>query len=82
MKRLLSPTHRRIYPNKRSVRDSTGAIKDYADTVICLTQAGWVEYDGPAATDDLGYVIAGTDANVIPQAPLIDPNRNPRRGRG
>lgn len=73
---------RRIYPNKRSVIAPSGELLDSEATIRCLEAAGWVRYDGPAVTDDLGYVIAGTDPRVVPQAPLIDPDRMRRRGRG
>jgi len=75
--RLLSPMRMRIYPNLTTgagiraagslvVRQREGYEPGEADPVTwsALKRAGWVEYDGPAQTDERGYIIPGTDPAV------------------
>lgn len=59
MDRLLSPTHRRIWTpaadDDKTVRTSTA-----------LTSAGWAAYAGPALVDAHGFVVVGSDPDVMP----------------
>lgn len=72
--RLLSPMKRRIYPNaKTGIRIATAgpAVKAQREgyregesdpiTWSALQRLGWTPYDGPAQTDENGYIIRGTD---------------------
>lgn len=45
-----------------------------------LVKMGWIEYTGTAQTDELGYIIPGTDENVVP-TPWPGPNSRGARGR-
>ena len=76
--RLISPTFRRIYPNARTgtgmktagplVREQRAGYEEgQADpvTIQCLIELDWKPYDGPALTDERGYIIRGTDPKLI-----------------
>jgi len=76
-KRLLSPNWRRLYPNATTgtgiksagplvlqVRD--GLVDGEADprTWDALRKLGWVEYEGPAVTDERGYIVPDSDPRL------------------
>jgi hypothetical protein len=78
-RRLLSPEKRRLYPNARTgtgiqtvgpvTREQRRGLQPgQADDVTweCLKKMGWVEYDGPATTDERGYIVPGSDPNIPP----------------
>lgn len=78
-RRLLSPMRRRLYPNARTgtgistagnvVQSQREGLKPgQADDVTwnTLAKMGWVEYTGPAQTDERGYIIPGTDPAIVP----------------
>jgi len=67
--RILSPTHRRIYPNPTSSNNGEGDVI----TLNVLTKSGWSPYDGPGTTDKLGYVIPESDKRLKPEAPTVRP---------
>lgn len=78
--RLLSPTKTRIYPNPSTGVEGNqevgpvfavqrgGLSRGQADavTMAALLKLGWKQYEGPARTDDRGWVIPGTDPTVRP----------------
>lgn len=70
--RLLSPTHRRIVSIDRG-------NDGHALTLGQLIHFGWNVYRGPALTDANGWVIPGTDPNVVPRPALVRviPTRRP-----
>lgn len=57
--RLLSPNKRRL-----PIYD-TSDVKDQV-TIKNLQHAGWKPYQGPAKIDANGWVIDGTDPEVVP----------------
>lgn len=75
--RLLSPNKQRIYPNARTGAGISRAgttvktLRDGLDegtpdevTWLGLKKLGWTEYEGPARTDERGYIIPGTDPDL------------------
>jgi hypothetical protein len=77
--RLLSPMRRRLYPNARTgtgIDNAGSIIKDQrrhlgpgvpdSMTWEGLLKLGWTEYNGPAETDNLGYIVPGSDPTIVP----------------
>jgi hypothetical protein len=76
--RLLSPHRRRLYPNGLTgayISTAKGAVLTQreglkpgeADTLTweALVKSGWTPYDGPAKTDDRGWIIPGSDPKIV-----------------
>lgn len=74
MTRLLSPQRHRIYPNATTGtrQETAGSIakktrEGYSEgqadptTWDALKRLGWTDYDGPAKTDERGYIVRGSD---------------------
>lgn len=71
--RLISPQKRRLYPNAKTgtgfsgagvlaMRQREGLEVGQLDQVTwnALVKLGWVVYDGPAKTDEYGYIVPNT----------------------
>jgi len=78
----MSPQQKRIYPNAMTGTGLSGAGLLVASqreglepgqsdqtTWNALVQLGWIPYNGPAKTDERGYVIPST----MPPPPLVEP---------
>lgn len=58
--RIVSPTHRRIFPVDMEDPESVKTAK------TLMQVFGWKTYNGPGEADKSGWVIRGTDSALTP----------------